>query len=77
MSAVQELRALLRLRLLQMAALTGLLAAVGFIALSLKYCVRDLDIWCISRLATGSCKTPPSPHWHPFPHRRQPPVGCL
>ncbi len=45
MSAVQELRALLRLRLLQMAALTGLLAAVGFIALSLKYCVRDLDIW--------------------------------
>src|ERR1022692_1642926 len=45
MSALQELRALLRLRLLQLTALTGLLAAVAYIALSSKYCVRDLDIW--------------------------------
>ena len=45
MSAVQELGALLRLRLLQLVALTGLLATVGFIAVNSKYCVRDLDIW--------------------------------
>src|SRR5664280_431467 len=45
MSALQELGALLRLRLLQLAALTGLLATVGFIAVNSKYCVRDLDIW--------------------------------
>jgi hypothetical protein len=45
MSALQELGALLRLRLLQLAALAGLLATVGFIAVNSKYCVRDLDIW--------------------------------
>ncbi len=45
MSAVQELRALLRIRLLQLAALTAFLSAVGVIAFQLKFCVLDLDIW--------------------------------
>lgn len=45
MSVVAELRALLRIRLLQLAALTALLVAVGVMALQLKYFVLDSDIW--------------------------------
>lgn len=45
MSALDDLRALLRLRVLQLAALACLLVSVGWIALNLKYCVHDLDIW--------------------------------
>jgi hypothetical protein len=45
MPALAELRALLRLRLLQLTALTGLLTAVGFKALNLKFGVHDLDVW--------------------------------
>ena len=45
MSALAELRALLRIRLLQSCALTALLAGVGTIAFQLKYCVLDYDIW--------------------------------
>jgi hypothetical protein len=45
MSATQELRALLRLRIVQLAALAVLLSAVGVIAFSIKLCILDLDIW--------------------------------
>jgi len=45
MSAVQELRALLRLRVVQLAALAILLSAVGIISFSIKLCILDLDIW--------------------------------
>jgi hypothetical protein len=45
MSATQELRALLRLRIVQLAALAVLLSAVGAISLSIKLCILDLDIW--------------------------------
>ena len=42
---MQELRALLRIRLLQLCALVALLTGVGVIAFQLKFCVLDLDIW--------------------------------
>jgi len=45
MSATQELRALLRLRIVQLAALAVLLSAVGVISFSIKLCILDLDIW--------------------------------
>lgn len=45
MSTVQELRALLRIRVLQLCALATLLTGVGTIAFQLKYCVLDYDIW--------------------------------
>ena len=45
MSTTQELRALLRLRPLQLGALTALLAGVGAIAFALKFSVLDPDIW--------------------------------
>ncbi|MFZ1130488.1 MAG: hypothetical protein WCA97_11650 [Terriglobales bacterium] len=45
MSTMQELRALLRVRWLQLCALAGLMTAVGLMALQLKLCVLDLDIW--------------------------------
>jgi len=45
MTTVEELGALLRIRLLQLCALTGLLAGVGVIAFRLKLCVLDPDIW--------------------------------
>ena len=45
MSTFQELRALLRIRLLQLSALTALLAGVGAIAFQKKFFVLDPDIW--------------------------------
>ena len=45
MSAANELRALLRLRWLQLLALAALLVTVGVIAFNLKFSVLDLDIW--------------------------------
>jgi hypothetical protein len=45
MSAIQELRALLRVRIVRFAALALLLSAVGVIALTIKLCILDLDIW--------------------------------
>src|SRR5271169_741355 len=45
MSAVQELRALFRLRIVQLLALAFLLSAVGIISFSIKLCILDLDIW--------------------------------
>ncbi len=45
MAAIDELRALLRLRLLQLTALAGLLAVIGFKALNRKAAVLDLDVW--------------------------------
>jgi hypothetical protein len=45
MSATQELRALLRLRIVQLTALAVLLSAVGVISFSIKLCILDLDIW--------------------------------
>jgi len=45
MSATQELRALLRLRIVQLATLTVLLSAVGVISFTIKLCILDLDIW--------------------------------
>ena len=45
MSFVDEVRPLLRLRWLQLAALAGLLTATGAIAFDLKLSVLDLDIW--------------------------------
>jgi hypothetical protein len=45
LSTMQELRALLRIRLLQLCALVALLTGVGVIAFQLKFCVLDLDIW--------------------------------
>ncbi len=45
MSAVDELRPLLRLRWLQLLVLAGLLVTVGVIAFNLKFSVLDLDIW--------------------------------
>jgi len=45
LSTVQELRALLRLRPLQLGALTALLTAVGSIAFALKFSVIDPDLW--------------------------------
>src|SRR5271166_4015892 len=45
MSAAQELRALFRLRIVQLAALAILLSAVGIISFSIKLCILDLDIW--------------------------------
>lgn len=44
-SALQQLRALLEVRVLQLAALTALLATIGAIALQLKFSVLDPDIW--------------------------------
>src|SRR5271166_1171485 len=45
MSAAQELRALLRLRIVQLVALAVLLSTVGIISFSIKLCILDLDIW--------------------------------
>jgi hypothetical protein len=45
MRAIAELSALLRTRLVQLAALAGLLVIVGVMALQLKYFVLDSDIW--------------------------------
>ncbi len=45
MSAVQELRALSRLRAVQLVTLALLLSAAGIIAFSIKLCILDLDIW--------------------------------
>ena len=45
MPATHELRALLRLRIVQLAALAVLLSAVGVISFSIKLCILDLDIW--------------------------------
>jgi len=45
MSALSELRALFRFRLLRLGALVVLLVAIGTIAFQLKFCVLDLDIW--------------------------------
>ncbi len=42
---MHELRALLRVRTLQLGALTALLAGVGVIAFQLKLSVLDVDIW--------------------------------
>jgi hypothetical protein len=45
MSAMQELRAFLRRRLVQMIVLASLLSVVAGHALYIKFCVLDLDIW--------------------------------
>jgi hypothetical protein len=45
LSTVQEIRTLLRLRLLQLSALAALLTGVGVIAFQVKFSVLDLDIW--------------------------------
>lgn len=45
MSAIQDLRALLRLRVLQLAGLAAFLTAVGGIAFYIKLSVIDNDIW--------------------------------
>lgn len=45
MSALSEIRALLRLRQIQLAALVLLLASIGAIAFQIKLCVLDPDIW--------------------------------
>ena len=45
MSAGQELRGLLRLRVLQLFALAMLLAGVAWRSFQLKFCILDLDIW--------------------------------
>lgn len=44
-SLLTDLRALARIRPLQLGALTALLTVVGSIALQLKYCVLDYDLW--------------------------------
>ena len=44
MSALQELRALSRLRVVQLTALALLLSAVGIISFSIKLCILDLDL---------------------------------
>ena len=45
MSALQELRGLLRLRALQLLALSSLLILLAAIAFSTRLTVRDPDIW--------------------------------
>ena len=45
MTALSEIRALLRFRQLQLAALVLLLAGIGTIAFQIKLCVLDPDIW--------------------------------
>jgi hypothetical protein len=45
LNLIDELRPLLRLRWLQRCALVALLTGVGVIALQLKLCVLDFDIW--------------------------------
>jgi hypothetical protein len=45
MSASQDLRALSRIRPLQLAALTAMFTTVGVMAMQLKYFVLDSDIW--------------------------------
>ena len=45
MSVIQELRGLLRLRVLQLAGLAAFLTWAGGRAISLKYCVLDLDLY--------------------------------
>jgi hypothetical protein len=45
MTAISELRALGRLRLLQLLTLTGMFVLVGVVAFQLKFFVLDLDIW--------------------------------
>ncbi len=45
MSILQELRALLRFRPVQLLGLTGFLATVGGMSFFLKFCVLDNDIW--------------------------------
>src|SRR6266536_4244651 len=45
MSAIEEVRGLLRLRILQLLALTALIAAVGAVSFLFRHSVLDLDIW--------------------------------
>jgi hypothetical protein len=45
MSVFTDLRGLLRMRLLQLVALTLFLVVIGTIAFQLKFCVMDPDIW--------------------------------
>ena len=45
MGFAQDMRALLRLRWVQLLTLTGLLVTTGVIAFNLKFSVLDLDIW--------------------------------
>lgn len=45
MSLVSEFRALLRIRLLQLSALTLLLAGIGTLAFQLKFAALDVDLW--------------------------------
>jgi hypothetical protein len=45
MSVLQEIRELLRKRLLQLLTLAALMAGLGGYCFTLKYCVLDLDLW--------------------------------
>ena len=45
MNTLQQLRALLRLRPLQLAGLAALLTTIGGVAFHLKFCILDVDLW--------------------------------
>ena len=62
MSTAQELRALFRLRILQLAALGSLFAFVVWRSLSLKLTVRDLDNWWHLKVGDWILQN------HAFPH---------
>jgi len=62
LSGLQELRDLIRRRILQMAVLAGLLALVVWRALSMKLAVRDLDNWWHVRVGDWIVQN------HSFPH---------
>jgi hypothetical protein len=62
LNAVQELLALLRIRLLQLGALVVLLAGVGVIAFHLKFSVLDLDIWWHLKVGDWICEHLAVPH---------------
>ena len=61
-ASAQELRALLRIRLLQLSALAALLASVGGIAFQRKFCILDVDLWWHLKVGDWICDHLAVPH---------------
>ncbi len=61
-ATTQDLRRLLRIRLLQLSALAALLAAVGGIAFQRRFCVLDVDLWWHLKVGDWICEHFAVPH---------------